>query len=70
MVRGADGTTVALGLRRPPGPSGNPGKLYAINLVRGRARPVSQRAFGSSEQGCSLGAIASTRRTSRSFIIL
>ena len=26
----------------PPGPSGNPGKLYVVNLIRGRARPVSQ----------------------------
>ncbi len=70
MVRGAPGTQVALGLRHPPGPSGNPGKLYVVNLIRGRARPVSQRAFGSPEHGGSPGAVASTRRTSRSFVVL
>ena len=68
MVRGAAGTRVALGLRRPPGPSGNPGKLYVVNLVRGHGRPVSQRAFGSPEQPSPHGSFSS--KASRGFIVL
>ncbi len=68
MVRGAAGTRVALGLRRPPGPSGNPGKLYVVDLVRSRGRPVSQRAFGSPDKYGS--PVLVSPRTSRSFIVL
>ena len=65
-VRGAPGTNVELGLRRPPGPSGDPGELYVISLSRGLPRPVMQRAFGSP-----LAAQSSlVSRTSRGFIVL
>jgi hypothetical protein len=68
MARGEAGTHVALGLRRPSAPSGDPGKLYTVHLVRGLGRPVSQRAFGSSEQSSTHGSFSS--KTSRGFIVL
>ncbi len=68
MVRGAAGTRVALGLRRPPDLSGNAGEIYVVNLVRGLVRHGSQRAFGSPEQHSPHGSFSS--KTGRGFIVL
>ena len=65
MLRGAAGTHVSLGLRRPAGPS-DPGAHYIIDLVRGLDRPVSQRAFGRPEHRDSQGMAT---RTSGGFLV-
>ncbi len=52
-VRGAPGTRVALGLRRP-----REGSLYVIELVRGPDASGPQSAFGSRERRGSRGLVA------------